>query len=1534
MRKQIFKLVFLSIAFLCVGFIAKSQTNISGTVNDYAGVQDAAGSIVTVKRAVDIATYSVGDKILLMQMKGAMISEANDATYGDILSFDGAGNYEFNEIASITGTKITVRFPLCKEYVTALHPVQVIRVPVYTDVTVVGEITGQAWDGATGGVIAFEATGTLTLNADINAESLGFRGGDVSTAASPADANLYVCDIATGEGGIKGEGIIAIPDAACRGKLANGGGGGNDHNSGGGGGGNFGTGGLGGNGWSNPEGLEAGQGGVGGLTLAEYYSVGLPKLFLGGGGGGGHQNNGASAPGSNGGGIIIIQADVLDGGASASKISAKALDAIDIVINDGAGGGGSGGSVLLEVNTYLNTSNLTIDASGGDGGSVTTANGHGPGGGGGGGFIHAKTAIAGTVTTDITGGDPGIFYSTGSAPTSGTSRDATSGSNGAILEGSLSVQNCSNPPDLDLDDTKAGTGFNTIFNISQSGIPIGNPGQVNIIDIDNIQMELAEITLTNPLDGSDESLSVDDAAMILATYGITVTVSADGHSLYINGNAPIADYEAVLGLVKYNNAHAAPNVTPRLVEVFVNDGGASSGTSVTTIRFNDPPTVDIQNEPTIVNGVTPYNVTIEFNEDVTGFEVGDIMVGNGSAGNFVAVDGNTYTTDITPDGNGDITLDIAANVAQDGASNGNTVATQALTLYDAVGPTVDIQGEPLIVNDNTPYTVTVEFSEDIIGFDLTDITVANGVASNFQATDGNTYTADITPDGNGNITIDISGGVAQDGATNDNTVASQAITLYDAVAPTVDIQGVPSIVNDNTPYAVTFEFSEDVTGFDLSDIMVANGVASNFQTIDGNTYKADITPDGIGNITIDIAAGVAQDVAANDNTVAGQAITLYDTSPTIAFNTTASNGDESVSSADLAVDLSAKSGLNVTVDYVVTGTATHGTDYTLADGTLTIRAGDVDNTENITIAGIIEDVLDEVDETVIVTLLNPTNATLGTNTVHTYTIIDNDNSPILTATSVSMSEGSVVVETATSTDQDVGDSQIFSISGTDASLFYIDPSTGELTFKIAPDYENPQDDGGDNNYNLEIIVTDGGFNTDTEFIIVTVTGINDNDPMLNLNASISVPEGTAVVENVTSTDADAGDSQTYSISGTDAALFDIDPSTGELTFKMAPDYRNPMDNGSDNTYNLEVTVTDSGANADSQSITVTVLSVINTGPTAVQDEIIIEEGEVASGLNLLANDSDPDDDNLIINTVPVVDVAHGTLSINPDGSFTYTPEAGFIGTDGFTYEVCDVIGECSSAVVAIVVKAIDTDLDDDGISNIDEGNADTDGDGIPDDEDLDSDNDKIPDKIEGNVDTDGDGIPDYKDTDSDNDGIDDKTEGSDDTDNDGIPDNMDTDSDNDGIPDLDEGNIDTDGDGIPNYKDEDSDNDGFTDKDEIDRADIYADCDEDGIPNYLDTKRCDVVVSKGFSPNGDGENDYWEINGIEEYVDNHVKVFNRWGNLVFELERYNNDQAAWFGQSEGALVLGKTEVPDGTYFYMISLGDGNKPLNGYVIVKR
>jgi len=86
----------------------------------------------------------------------------------------------------------------------------------------------------------------------------------------------------------------------------------------------------------------------------------------------------------------------------------------------------------------------------------------------------------------------------------------------------------------------------------------------------------------------------------------------------------------------------------------------------------------------------------------------------------------------------------------------------------------------------------------------------------------------------------------------------------------------------------------------------------------------------------------------------------------------------------------------------------------------------------------------------------------------------------------------------------------------------------------------------------------------------------------------------------------------------------------------------------------------------------------------------------------------------------------------------------------------------------------------------------------------------------------------------------------------------------------------------------------------------------------------DLIVFTGFSPNGDGVNDFFHIDGIENYPDSELSVFNRWGNEVFFNKGYLND---WDGTWQGKIL------PDGTYFYVLEDGEGNS-YSGYVQIHR
>ncbi len=345
-------------------------------------------------------------------------------------------------------------------------------------------------------------------------------------------------------------------------------------------------------------------------------------------------------------------------------------------------------------------------------------------------------------------------------------------------------------------------------------------------------------------------------------------------------NATVGSLSPGAGASSVFTATVTPTGTGDIVLSVADDvavsaaGGENSAATPVTITQTDDvaPAVQILTDQTTHNGLSPFVATFEFSEDVVNFDVADVVVANGTIGTFSAADGNTYTADITPTGNTDITIDIAASVAQDSAGNGNTLANQTIIyLPDVISPTVQILNAPATHDGTTPFGVIFEFSEDVVNFVQTDVTLGNATLSNFAMVDGNTYTADITAAVLGAITIDIDAAVAQDPTGNSNTAATQVVVgQADIFGPTVQILNAPDSHDTLNPFNVTIEFSEDVQNFVLADITVGNGTASNFVAVDANTFTADMTPTGPLNVTVDVLAGAAQDLSGNDNEAATQ----------------------------------------------------------------------------------------------------------------------------------------------------------------------------------------------------------------------------------------------------------------------------------------------------------------------------------------------------------------------------------------------------------------------------------------------------------------------------------------------------------------------------------------------------------------------------------------------------------------------------------------------------------------------------------------
>ncbi|MEI9807786.1 MAG: T9SS type A sorting domain-containing protein [Bacteroidota bacterium] len=443
-----------------------------------------------------------GDLIMIVQMQGADINSANSDSYGNGISggvSSGylstnlyAGYYEYNSVASVSGSTITLSYSLANNYYTqafssgSIRSYQVIRIPRYYNLTIgsSGSVTCPPWNGSTGGMVVLDAANVLTINGNILVNGLGFRGGGginfsgATSGNSNGSGSLTNTDhrwnspfttAANLSGGAKGEGIAGTPvyvlttggttttvntvegyanGAMGRGAPANAGGGGTDgspvgsstenqFNSGGGGGGNAGAGGQGGSGWHGSAGdvNTYPTGGNGGAAFAERS---VQRLIMGGGGGAGTANNSDASnqymsSGGAGGGIIFLRAKSYAGSGTLNANGADALGVTGTGGNtDAAGGGGAGGTIIAvtRLNGGTGLSTITANARGGKGGNMETYYDHGPGGGGGGGMIISKGAFA---STNVLAGVNGLTRSGSTTGPVNNAYGATAGSNGQVV---------------------------------------------------------------------------------------------------------------------------------------------------------------------------------------------------------------------------------------------------------------------------------------------------------------------------------------------------------------------------------------------------------------------------------------------------------------------------------------------------------------------------------------------------------------------------------------------------------------------------------------------------------------------------------------------------------------------------------------------------------------------------------------------------------------------------------------------------------------------------------------------------------------------------------------------------------------------------------------------------------------------------------------------------------------------------------------------------------------------------------------------
>ncbi|GAB5389127.1 MAG: hypothetical protein Alpg2KO_20950 [Alphaproteobacteria bacterium] len=232
------------------------------------------------------------------------------------------------------------------------------------------------------------------------------------------------------------------------------------------------------------------------------------------------------------------------------------------------------------------------------------------------------------------------------------------------------------------------------------------------------------------------------------------------------------------------------------------------------------------------------------------------------------------------------------------------------------------------------------------------------------------------------------------------------------------------------------------------------------------------------------------------------------------------------------------------------------------------------------------------------------------------------------------------------------------------------PQNGSLTLSPGGSYVYTPDLNFNGTDSFVYQVSDG---TDISTATVSLTIAAVNDAPIARADSFTVEEETALNGSVGDNDTDIeGDDLTFSLQS--------DVSDGTLSFNDDGSFSYTSGSGFEGQDSFTYSVSD-GQETDTATVTITVSSV-NDAPTAVADSFVGQEGEDITG-NLLSNDTDPENDDLTAALVAGPD--NGSVTVSPGGSFRYTPDDDFTGTDSFTYRVSD--GELTDTATVTVLVA-------------------------------------------------------------------------------------------------------------------------------------------------------------------------------------------------------------------------------------------------------
>ncbi len=763
-------------------------------------------------------------------------------------------------------------------------------------------------------------------------------------------------------------------------------------------------------------------------------------------------------------------------------------------------------------------------------------------------------------------------------------------------------------------------------------------------------ISINDVTVT---EGNSGTVNMDWTVSLSCASAFTVTVDYTA----ADNTATIADsdYTAISNTLTFN-----PGDTTKTVSVSVNGDISAENTETFYVNLSNPSNAAISDN----QGIGTINNDDNFTPTTSG--ISNITVNEDSANSTINLltsfndteDGTGLTYSVQSNSSGLVTtgiaggnLTLAYTANANGTANITIRATDTGTLYaettftvavNAVNdnPVINSQNpNPLSINEDTPLTIALSSlnitDADSSGFTLT---VQNG--SDYTVS-GNT----VTPSANfnGNLTVPVK---VNDGSA-DSAVFNLSVTVNGVNdAPVINSQNPnPLSTDEDTPLTIALS-SLNITDADSSSFTLTVQNGSDY-TVSGTT----IIPSAnfSGNLTVPV---FVNDGSA-DSAVFNLSVTVnaVNDAPVITGQNPLSTNED----MPLTIALSS---LNITDadSSSFTLTVQNGADYTVSGTTITPSAN---FNGNLTVPVKVND--GGIDSNIFNLAVN---------------LIPVNDPPVANNDTYNTNEDTPLNGDVLSNDTDIEGSSLTAvlINGTSHGTLSLN-GNGSFTYKPSANYN------GSDSFTYK--ANDGSVDSNTAFVTITVISVND-DPVANNDAYTvaedEILEMTRLGVLSNDTDSDGNFLTAVKVANPSHGTLDFNEN-GSFTYSPFTHY-----NGTDSfTYKAN----DGTANSETATVLITVLPV-NNFPVATDDSYVLAE-DTALAVNadngVLSNDADIEEDAL--KAVKITDPAHGKLAMNDDGSFTYTPNSDYSGSDAFTYRADDGTSDSNIAKVYLTVDPTD-----------------------------------------------------------------------------------------------------------------------------------------------------------------------------------------------------------------------------------------------------